>query len=606
MAIHVETVPEIVTVREDCSVKIFVTSNMPVVTGDMIEFQFPNSWSLFSGPSFTREFQTSDPAKEHYVNVSSENADFEISIEKNTWYFPKGVARHGRKFTAKVISGNIEAGQKIKISYENTYAPYIADDSRVWLKINGKEPETLPEIKVAGDEHKFFRVITPSYVKPGEEFDILIVSLDKFENESTTKFSGKALKDNSGNIVKDNISFTGSIRIPYKLKEEGVFRFVFEDTISTAIKAHNSNKKLFWGDIHIHTKLSHDAQGNNPYTYTKNVSGLDFAASADHWESLGEKGYELIEKWAEEEYEPGKFVTIPADERNSRELQGHHNVYFRNIELMHKYRAIHDGDFEAGQNSFLHLQDADKNDVMLIPHHTGLAFSNWSPPSKGCSIKWDAFDDKGMRPVMEIYSHHGQSEVYNPQHFLAYEWNRMRNPERRANCSVPGPHYAQDYWMQGQRIGVIGSSDEHSGQGGRIHGGIAGVLTDELTRDKIFDGILNKQTYATTGERILVEFNIDDLKMSDCGKRKIGDKINISLKVWATDIILRLEILKHVFGKDKDFTAICSLAPRPEGLDTELTFEDTIEGACVYYARVTQEPIEWPAMAWTTPIWIDV
>jgi len=26
----------------------------------------------------------------------------------------------------------------------------------------------------------------------------------------------------------------------------------------------------------------------------------------------------------------------------------------------------------------------------------------------------------------------------------------------------------------------------------------------------------------------------------------------------------------------------------------------------MYYARVTQEPLDWPAMAWSSPIWIDV
>ena len=40
-------------------------------------------------------------------------------------------------------------------------------------------------------------------------------------------------------------------------------------------------------------------------------------------------------------------------------------------------------------------------------------------------------------------------------------------------------------------------------------------------------------------------------------------------------------------------------------MEAALTFDVDVEGDCVYYARVTQCPVEWPAMAWTSPIWID-
>ncbi|MHC4718382.1 MAG: hypothetical protein ACYS5V_15525 [Planctomycetota bacterium] len=26
----------------------------------------------------------------------------------------------------------------------------------------------------------------------------------------------------------------------------------------------------------------------------------------------------------------------------------------------------------------------------------------------------------------------------------------------------------------------------------------------------------------------------------------------------------------------------------------------------MYYARAVQQPLEWPAMAWTSPIWVDL
>lgn len=208
------------------------------------------------------------------------------------------------------------------------------------------------------------------------------------------------------------------------------------------------------------------------------------------------------------------------------------------------------------------------------------------------------------RPVPKD-CHHGQSEAYSPQHILAYEFNRMRNPERRGNTSVPGPYYAQNYWIKGRRIGIIASSDEHSGQGGRRHGGLAAVFADSLTREGVFDAIRARRTYATTGERILLEFTVNGTALGESVKIPRDGTAEISLKVWGTDLLLRVEILRFRFGMDEAFAPILAEPPKQESTDAEYTFKDTITGDCLYYARVIQEPLEWPAMAWTTPVWVD-
>ena len=79
----------------------------------------------------------------------------------------------------------------------------------------------------------------------------------------------------------------------------------------------------------------------------------------------------------------------------------------------------------------------------------------------------------------------------------------------------------------------------------------------------------------------------------------------IILKVRGTNTLLRVEILKHTFKKDTTFTPVISTCPAPTSMDAEISCRDTIEDSCMYYARIVQEPFEWPAMAWTSPIWID-
>ncbi len=171
---------------------------------------------------------------------------------------------------------------------------------------------------------------------------------------------------------------------------------------------------------------------------------------------------------------------------------------------------------------------------------------------------------------------------------------------------MTGPYYAQDYWSQGRRIGVIASSDEHSGQGGRRHGGITAVLANDLTRKDVFNAILQRRCYASTGERVLIDFMADDLCMGESGERKQGEGVKLNLNVWGTDLLLRVDILRYRFGLDTCFKPVVSKAPTPESMDMMVLFEDIIETPCMYYARITQEPLEWPVMAWTSPIWIDV
>jgi hypothetical protein len=313
-----------------------------------------------------------------------------------------------------------------------------------------------------------------------------------------------------------------------------------------------------------------------------------------------------VAKWAEDANRPGHFATLPADERNPRGLTGHHNVYFRDIDAFLACRHI------GSDAPVLPMAqgELDPAHAMVIPHHTGIQFGGLPKPGqRGNAIDWDAWKDStGLRPVMEIYSHHGQSETYAPQHILAYEFNRMRNPERRGNSSVPGPHYAQEYWARGVRLGVIGSSDEHSGQGGRRHGGIAAVWADELTREAVFDAIRERACYATTGERILMTFDVKNTPMGGECAAEPGERVRLRLAAWGTDLLVRVEILRYRFGVDTAFVPILGELPNrdSQGLDASYEIDDVVEGPCMYYARVVQEPLSWPAMAWSSPVWVDV
>ncbi|MHC4873204.1 MAG: DUF3604 domain-containing protein [Planctomycetota bacterium] len=580
--------------EEKCNVEIPISADFDLNKADKVEFQFPNSWLVLTGPSFTRAVQTENPDADHYFGISSDGAEFDVNVASNNKYLKGGLARHGRLVTGILKSDHISAGKAIILQYLNTFAGYISYKREdIIVKVNDEEI-TVP-IAITPQEPVLTRVIAPSTVEPNEEFEILVVNLDKHYGCVSEKYSNKSLTLSNGSVIAENLSYTGSVKVKTSISEEGIFRAKYDDLESNAILVKKGVKKIFWGDTHIHTDLSIDGQGYQPYEYARNVSGLDFAAAADHSEGLGNKGYEIVLNWAETHNKPGSFVTLLADERNPYSATGHHNIYFKNEEALKKFRTLYNENGEEDRRDDM-IENFD-SDILFFPHHTGIGFGR---------VNWDKIADKVNRPVVEIYSHHGQSEVYCPHHILSYEFNRMRNPELRSNKSGFGKFYAQDYLKDGVRIGFIGSSDEHTGQGGKPHGGIAAVFSKELNRDGIFNAINNRDCYATTGERILIDFKVNDTEMGKEVKFSKGSKIKVNFDVWATENIIRAEILRYRKGIDNDFEPVESFYPTPQAKEAKLEYEEELEADTIYYARVIQYPLEWPGMAWASPIWVDV
>jgi hypothetical protein len=610
--------PESVEARAPCDLEVIVRPDRQLNPGEEIACQLPHSWTAFrNGPTYTKRFQTVDPVGEHYVTIDAPDAEFEISIAQR--HLPdEATTRHGRRFIGRLTEGTVSAGETVRIRCENTNAPYLAGEEPVWVRVAGERPADEPASRVTPGDAENLRIVAPSVVRPGDRFEVLVVSLDAYGNRSGTVYADEPLLLDDGTVVARDLEFVGAIRVSTALEDEGVCRFKFADTFSNPVRVSTDARRIFWGDIHLHTDLSHDGQGRAPYQYARDVSGLDFAAVTDHVESLGEAGDSRVVAWAMSADDPGRFVTLPAFEVALPEEFGgaHYNFYFRSVDSFHDMR---DRDLVDAVTRGPDQDAPDPSEMMFFPHHTGI---NGYP----CDIADLAAPE--YCPAVEIYSHHGQSEYYAPQHVLGYEFNRLRKPERRVNNSVHGPHYVQQFWAQGHRFAAVASSDDHCAQPGRRHNGIAGVRADRLSRAEIFDGLRRRDCYGTTGERILLEFGIDGIEMGGVCSAEQGETLEASLKVHGTDLLVTVEVLRHRFEEDRGFVPVLSEVPdarptetvdadvattpnasqhqRSETMDASYTLDLTVEADCLYYARVTQAPPERPGMAWSSPVWVEV
>lgn len=193
--------------------------------------------------------------------------------------------------------------------------------------------------------------------------------------------------------------------------------------------------KTYWGDLHSHSHYSWDGVGATSFEYARRVSALDFYALTDHssiadsyTRGLGPHVWKEYNAITDKHNDPDRFVTLHAYEASFGAPYGHHNVYFRGSPgpliapgikggLPELWKAL-----TAGQ-------------ALTIPHHTG---------KFPVGVRWDVHDP-ALRRNFEIYSAHGLSEAFDPEHPLAFEQSDFTGPSQSAN----GPHFAQDAWIHG-------------------------------------------------------------------------------------------------------------------------------------------------------------
>jgi hypothetical protein len=177
-----------------------------------------------------------------------------------------------------------------------------------------------------------------------------------------------------------------------------------------------------------------------------------------------------------------------------------------------------------------------------------------------------------------------------------------------------GPRSVQAALAMGQRLGFVGGTDSHYGLAnqGSYHvndgNGLACVMATELTRDAIWRALHERRCYATTGDRIVLDFSMN--------RHPMGTDISVdlaqmeprtfSLRVAGTYRVDLVEIARNnevVFsaepgedvweGEWTDSDPLLPIAFEPAyPYDSQFVF---------YYMRVTQGNRQ---KAWASPIWL--
>lgn len=477
---------------------------------------------------------------------------------------------------AEVVFKDIEY---IPIAHPDFSVDFIFDDAKIPLSC-----------KFVADKPAKLEVVASSIVAPGEPVKLIVRAMDKYGNVAWS-YKGKIFfsSDDPSAKLPPTSYVEGVRRFTGQLYTPGVHTIKVTDgrlsAESNPILVEDRELKIFWGDIHNHSTISDGTEAPEFfYPYAKEVQGLDFACLTDHdylfWtpeECLVKRGWETIKELADEHYEPEKFVTFLAYEWTQPDVRkgGHFNIYYAG-----DGEFIPHTDCETADKLFLALEELKGRgeDVMAWPHHL-----SWG----GGGQTWKFYGGEEIEPVVEIYSCWGASEY-------------LGNP--RPLKPLRGGILDEGFWQvalsKGLKVGVIGSGDNHFTRAGGNHvgageliyrNGITGVLTNSLTREEIFKAIRERRCYATTGERIILDFKINGHNM---GEEILAKKCSGYVFVAGTSN-LKVEIVKN--------NQI--ILQRDEGRTLKFEFEDVPSVPSFYYVRVTQDNGE---MAWSSPIWVNI
>jgi len=601
------------------------------------------------GRGFCEDFQITDPEKKGFVRVTSSNNSARVRLLPS-------MLKNGtmlKQVGCQVEKAPLKEGDEVIFTFGDTSngsagftVPKYSQEIQIQLLIDCTGDRDFlrlpdpPSLSYKAEDPVRFVVICPSQTPIGQPARVGIKPVDQYNNVAPFY---------TGNIKLTICSMNSTPVKTIQLEKKGKGVLVTEITFPAPgmyflrVKDNTNNLEgssnpvlvykgslslnYYWGDIHGHTLMSDGhLTPHQFYTYARDVELLDFSAITDHdthmsrRERGGEDEYLFspfwhtpLGPWNIIKYEtarfhhPGRFVTLLGYEWTGSTVFtprdmcfGHKNVYYLSDDgPMYSH-------LDPESNTPHKLYHLLKNkEAIVIPHHTirqvspseeaytnneGQKPESQFVPSRG-GTNWDFHDEK-LECLVEIYSKWGNSEYFGC-------------PRPVVNSKPEGS--VQEALRRGYKMGFVAGSDTHtSGPGSpfpewqpgplKYRSGLTCVLAPKLTRQAIFEALKRRHCYATTGERIYLEFTLNDkFIMGDCVSfphEKSTRKFQIV--VGGTDIIDKIQIIKN---NEEIHTE------NPESNFLRFTFEDSqpIQNIDYYYIRVTQKDGE---MAWFSPIWV--
>lgn len=443
-------------------------------------------------------YQVDNPTQPNYVTVVSNNPNVEL-VQDN--YRMGGMHGGFRSAIAlpffRVKSGELQSGDSLIITYGDTsegspglrmsdiacditpFPIYVALDETPALYSLPLQPIEIKGTDIAG-----VHVFAPSVVKEGEPFEVSIRAQDQYYNRATSAIPGWSLSLNDRVIA--NVKAGNDAIVVVKIEEPlepGVYwphvkGGGFEGAGNPILVEADPARYIYWGDTHGHSGFAEGiGSPDRLMRWAKEDARLDFVSHSEHDIWMDDHEWNVLIDNVQK-YSDASFIAYLGYEWTIQNLQGgHHNVLFRTAEGRERVPAQTHGSLTKLYQGLRSKHEL--HDVIVIPHAHQPGDYRQSDP--------------GLEPLVEIASMHG-----------TFEW------------------FGRMYLRNGHQVGFTAATDDHLAQPGysSIRGsslsqatGLGAVLATEKSRDGIFDAMKDLSTYATTGERMILEFSVNGARM---------------------------------------------------------------------------------------------
>jgi len=474
-------------------------------------------------------WQTNDPSAAGYVSVATSNPRVSFVATTTQMTGMHGGFRNTRPtLVFKVASGTLEQGDTVTLVYGDTRAggpgltmPSFASD-RMPLPLyiafaDDGQYFSLPiqPIRIVGAQAHGVAGFAPSVIKPGEDFTLSIRAQDRYFNRATSGVPNWVLAMNGAPWMEVNAS--GAITLTEtSIAEPGVY-FISISSSDGAIRGQanpilvtdEQRDRIYWGDTHGHSGFAEGIGTPEGFMqWARDDARLDYVTHSEHDVWLDDAEWEELRENVREFSDEGTFAPFLGYEWSVNTTRGgHHNVLFRSPDNVDRVPA----QFYPTLTALYHglRQAADPRDIVVIPHaHQAGDYRT---------------NDPELEPLVEIMSQHGN-----------FEW------------------FGRMYLQHGHQVGFTAASDNHLSQpgysapiGGSLsqRGGLGAVLAPSSGSDAIFDAMKQLKAYATTGARIILDFDVNGTGMGQRGA--FSDTRQVRASVIGTAPIDSVSLIKN-------------------------------------------------------------
>ena len=475
-------------------------------------------------------FQTDDETADNYISIASSKANVRFSRSA----LPMGGMHGGfRRATDtlvfRVTSGRLTEGDTVTITYGDTTGgsrgllmPTFSSDQMplpLYVDFDGSDlPVSLPiaPIVIVGGEVAGVHAFAPSVVATGEAFTLTVRAEDRFYNRATGPIPEWHVLVNGEPLAEIPPGGNPAALPNVRFDAPGVYRFAIRSadgavtgTANPVLVEDAPGRRIYWGDTHGHSGFAEGVGSPDRFmTWARDDAGLDYVVHSEHdiWTDDYEWGV-LVDNVGRFSRE-GEFVAFLGYEWTVQNVQGgHHNVLFRTADAR---RRIPGAKFGTLSGLYQGLRaHHDPKDVVVIPHAHQAGDYRLSDPA--------------LEPLVEIMSQHG-----------TFEW------------------FGRSYLGQGHQVGFIAASDNHLSQPGynapkrgglAQRGGLGAVRASALTRDALFDAMRDRATYATTGERMILDVSVNGAEMGT--RTAFREQRRIAGRVIGTAPISSITVIKN-------------------------------------------------------------